>query len=261
MFRPRKRLGQNFLQDPNTARRIVDALDAPEGARVVEIGPGTGALTGLLLERWPELTAIEVDPRAVALLREAHPGLDVREADVLEADWEALAEGRTHALYVIGNLPYYITSPILFVLLDARTHLRRAVVMMQREVAERIVAEPRTKAYGILSVLVQLWARPTLAFRVSRNVFYPKPDVQSAVLRLDFGPEAPIASVDDPEWVRRVVRTAFNQRRKTLRNSLRSITAETGRSVPERWAGRRPEALPPEAFLDLAAELHAGRNM
>ncbi|GIV58871.1 MAG: hypothetical protein KatS3mg042_1784 [Rhodothermaceae bacterium] len=119
-MKPRKSLGQNFLTDPNVARKIVGALRAPEGAAVVEIGPGTGALTGLLHERFPDLTALEVDDRAVALLRERFPGLDVRHADVLDVDWAALAREKGRPLYVIGNLPYYITSEILFGLLDAR---------------------------------------------------------------------------------------------------------------------------------------------
>src|SRR5690606_27645178 len=138
---------------------------------------------------------------------------------------------------------------ILFSLLDARVHLRRAVVMMQKEVAERLVAAPRTKAYGILSVQTQLLARPTLLFDVSRNVFHPKPDVTSAVVALDFDQPEPGVDV---ERLRRTVRTAFNQRRKTLRNSLRPITSETGRDVPEELAGRRPEALEPEEFVALA---------
>jgi 16S rRNA (adenine1518-N6/adenine1519-N6)-dimethyltransferase len=247
--RPKKSLGQNFLRDPNTIRKIAAAVGAPEGGAVVEIGPGTGALTEELLRHYPRLTAIEVDERAVEHLREALPGLDVRHRDVLEVDWAALAEEKGEALWVVGNLPYYITSPILFSLLDARQHLRRAVVMMQKEVAERIVAVPRTKAYGILSVQLQLFARPTLLFDVSRHVFHPKPDVTSAVIALDF--DAPDDLGVDPEQVRHTVRTAFNQRRKTLRNSLKPITSQTGHGVPPDLAGRRPEALAPDEFLGL----------
>ncbi len=248
-IRPKKSLGQNFLRDPNTVRKIAAAVEAPAGAPVVEIGPGTGALTEELLRHHPDLTAIEVDERAVEHLRAVLPGLDVRHGDVLETDWAALAEEKGERLWVVGNLPYYITSPILFSLLDARQHLRRAVVMMQKEVAERLVAVPRTKAYGILSVQVQLLCRPALLFGVSRHVFHPKPEVASAVVALDF--EAPGLGVGE-ERLRRTVRTAFGQRRKTLRNSLRPITAETGHAVPEALAGRRPEALAPAQFVGLA---------
>jgi 16S rRNA (adenine1518-N6/adenine1519-N6)-dimethyltransferase len=257
-LKPKKSLGQNFLADPNTARKIVTALRAPAGAPVVEIGPGTGALTGLLLEAYPGLTALEVDARAVAHLRRQHPALDVRQADVLAVDWAALAAEKGGRLHVIGNLPYYITSQILFALLEARAHLREAVVMMQLEVAERLVAVPRTKAYGILSVFVQLYARPELLFRVSRNVFYPKPDVTSAVIRLGFeqGGEAPDV---DPELLRQVVRAAFNQRRKTLRNSLHPWTRERGLALPPPWERSRAEELTPAEFVELARYLQGQR--
>ncbi len=251
--RPRKSLGQNFLQDPNTIGKIVGALRAGPEDPVVEIGPGTGALTGPLLARHPRLTALEVDERAVAYLQAAYPRLDVRHTDVLAADWAALvAEKGGGRLYVIGNLPYHITSPILFGLLDARRHLREAVVMMQREVADRLVAAPRTKAYGILSVILQLYARPERLFNVSRNVFYPRPDVTSTVVRLHFGEAEPEVDYDA---LREVVRAAFNQRRKTLRNSLRRWTEASGAALPEGWEGRRAEELTPAEFVLLTRHL------
>jgi len=250
-FHPIKRLGQNFLNDPNTARKIVASLQAPPDAHVVEIGPGQGALTGLLMDAYANLTALEVDPRAVAFLHETYPGLDVRQADVLAVDWAALAEEKGGPLYVIGNLPYYITSQILFALLDARLHVGEVVVMMQLEVAQRLVAVTRTKAYGILSVLVQLYGRPELLFKVSPNVFYPRPDVTSAVVRLDCSGPARAGDIDR-EHLRKVVRTAFNQRRKTLRNSLQIWTREAGFDLPNGWDACRAEELCPEAFVELA---------
>lgn len=250
MIRPKKSLGQNFLRDPNTARKIVEAVRAPAGGHVIEIGPGTGALTGMLAERFENFTALEVDQRAVAVLQESLPDVDIRHADVLAADWAALAREKGGPLYVVGNLPYYITSPILFSLLDARPHVGEAVMMMQLEVARRLVAEPRTKAYGILSVQVQLHASPELLFRVSPNVFFPKPDVTSAVVRLTFD-TAPLPEDVEPETLRAVIRAAFNQRRKTLRNSLSAWTRE----LPARWAGRRAEELPPGEFVDLTRYL------
>ena len=252
--RPKKRLGQHFLTDANVVRKIVDAVGAPPDAPVVEIGPGTGALTGHLLDRYPGLVALEVDPEAIAHLKEKLPALDVRVGDVLDVDWGALAREKGGPLYVVGNLPYYITSPILFALLDARAHVRRAVVMMQREVADRIVAAPNTKAYGVLSVQLQLLARPKMLFPVSRNVFFPKPDVESAVVALDF--DAPAPAVDEAA-LRRVIRTAFNQRRKMLRGSLGGLAAEWGHPPPAAFATRRPESLPPEAFVELTRALLA----
>lgn len=255
MITPKKHLGQNFLRDPNTARKIVAALGAGDGDAVVEIGPGTGALTGLLHERFPGMVAIEVDARAVRWLEAQHTGLDVRRGDVLATDWSALGRQMGGPLYVIGNLPYNITSPILFSLLDAHDAIAEAVVMMQREVAERIVAAPGNKAYGILSVVLQHHTEAALLFRVSPHVFFPKPAVQSAVLRLVFRKADHLFGTVTPDFFRQVVRTAFNQRRKTLRNSLRALCAVRGVTLPERWAALRPEALHPQDFLDLAHDL------
>lgn len=253
-FRPKKSLGQHFLHDPNIIRKIADALRAPENAPVVEIGPGMGALTEELLRRYPSLTAIEIDERAVAQLRQRFSGLDLHLQDILEVDWSTLAREKGEPLYVIGNLPYQITSPLLFELLSAKAHLEEAVLMMQKEVAERLVAKPRTKAYGIPSVLVQLWAEPELLFDVSRHVFYPKPEVTSAVVRLTFREETSDGE-DDSSALREVVRAAFNQRRKMLRNSLSQWTKEQGIELPHDWGRKRAEALSPEEFAELARYL------
>lgn len=235
-------------------------MGAGPGAAVVEIGPGTGALTRHLIEAHPRMVGLEVDPDAVAHLRLEYPTLDVRLVDVLDVDWEDLARslggGRLH---VVGNLPYNITSPILFSLLEARDVIARAVVMIQREVAERIVADSGSKTYGGLSVQAQLLARPRMLFRVGRNVFVPKPDVESAVIEIVFG-DAPLEALGkatgvDSDALRRVVRAAFGQRRKVLRNSLSEIAAQAGRPVPERFAGLRPEQLTPSEFVDLAGAL------
>jgi len=253
--RSKKHLGQHFLVDQNVIGKIVDAVAAPPDARVVEIGPGMGALTGLLLERYSDLTVVEVDDEAVAHLREHFPALDIRHEDVLGVDWDEIGRGdpagRPHGsgLYIVGNLPYYITSPILFGLLDARQHLRRAVLMMQKEVAERIVAEPGSKAYGILSVQTQLLARPRMLFSVSRHVFRPKPNVESAVISLDFDTAGELGF--DVIQMRRIVRTAFGQRRKMLRKSLAGLCVELNTSIPDEFATRRPEALSPEEFVKL----------
>ncbi|MEM6286762.1 MAG: rRNA adenine dimethyltransferase family protein [Bacteroidota bacterium] len=281
--RPKKRLGQHFLTDPNTVRRIVDAVDAPSGAQVVEIGPGEGALTGHLLDRYSDLIALEVDPEAVAHLRARFPRLDVRQGDVLDTNWEALAtevvspetprgaslrgtasgNGETPAtdtptpnpqppshLHVVGNLPYYITSPILFALLGARAHVARAVVMVQKEVADRLAAPPGSKTYGTLSVYFALYAEAAVLFDVSRHCFRPKPAVESAVVGLDFaaasGPDVPF------EALQRVVRAAFGQRRKMLRNSLGPVFAAASVDVPAWAATRRPEAVSPADFVRLA---------
>ena len=260
---PKKSLGQHFLNDPNTARKIVEALSAPRDGSVVEIGPGQGALTTHLQENYPELTAIEVDKRLGEALKGTHPSVDVRIQDVLDINWEQLAEEKTAPLFVIGNLPYYITSPIIFSLLEARAVLKEAVLMMQREVAQRLVAEPGTKQYGIPSVLVQLQCTVETLFRVSRHVFYPKPNVESAVVKLTFdrdagaaedeqgrGNEAGPASIDF-EFLREIVQTAFGQRRKMMRNSLSRWSKDRGITLPHEWGRRRPESLTPLEFVEL----------
>ena len=278
--RPKKRLGQHFLTDRAVVRQIVEAVDAPAGGRVVEIGPGEGALTADLLARAPDLVALEVDPEAVAHLRARFPALDVRQTDVLEADWRALAAGgrdrqrpdvtpaadaeppnpqppvptpTPRALTVVGNLPYYITSPILFGLLDAREVVRRAVVMVQKEVADRIVAPPGSKTYGTLSVYFALYARTRLVVDVPPRAFRPPPAVDSAVVAVDFGvdpPEVPF------EALQRTVRAAFGQRRKMLRNSLGPLAREAGVALPDADATLRPEAVAPADFVRLARLLH-----
>jgi 16S rRNA (adenine1518-N6/adenine1519-N6)-dimethyltransferase len=253
MIQPKKSLGQNFLRDPNTIRKIAASLEAQPGDAVVEIGPGTGALTSELLAQHPRMVALEVDQRAVAHLNEELPELDVRHQDVLETDWHELSREMGGPLHVIGNLPYYITSPILFSLVDARDVVAEVVVMMQLEVAQRIVAAPRTKAYGILSVVFQRYADVKLLFKVSPHVFFPQPDVTSAIVRLRFRADAPAPSADE-DLFRRVVRGAFGQRRKTLRNSLRAAFSEID-TLPEEWAKRRAEELTPDDFVRLSRYL------
>lgn len=255
------------------ARKIRDAVRVPDGGRLVEIGPGTGKLTELLLETYPDLVAVEVDERAVAYLREELPELDVREADVLELDWTALAEESaanvrktaeeaepdppgTVPLSVVGNLPYQITSPILFALIEAMPPVQEALLMMQEEVADRIAADPGGKTYGVTSVLLQLAAEVEKLFSVPRQVFVPPPKVTSAVVRLTRRPHPAMADKTISfEDVREVVRTAFNQRRKMLRNSLEPVTERTGRPVPERWERARPEKLAPAEFAELTEQL------
>jgi 16S rRNA (adenine1518-N6/adenine1519-N6)-dimethyltransferase len=255
-FSPKQSLGQNFLHDPNMAEKIVGTLQAPPTAHVVEVGAGTGVLTELLAERYDDLTALEIDERAVAVLRKKYPDVDVREEDVLETDWPALAAEKEGALYVISNMPYYLTSELLFALLENRAHVAEAVLTMQEAVAERLVAEPKTKAYGILSVLLQLFASPTLCYSVPPQVFTPQPDVSSAVVRLAFGEDdAPDGlALDD---VRPYVRAAFNQRRKMLRNSLSAWGKEQDVELPHDWGRKRAEALAPTDFAELARFLTA----
>lgn len=257
-IKPKKSLGQHFLRDANIRDKIINLLDADASDPVVEIGPGTGALTGHLNDRFTNFSAVEIDERAIAHLKGEIPGLDIHHSDVLDYDWVAHGKAAGSRLHVVGNLPYYVTSQIIFNLLDAHEHIAEAVMMMQREVADRLVAQPRTKAYGILSVAVQQLTVPKMAFRVSRNVFFPKPDVESAVVHLSFKENTDDLGEIDAAWLRKVVRAAFNQRRKTLRNSLSRIKSECNHEVPDQWRLKRAEELSPAEFIELARYLKEG---
>ena len=219
MIKAKKSLGQHFLTDNNIIRKIVHSIAATEEDRVVEIGPGTGAITGFLFERFSDFKAIEVDQRAIEVLNEQFPGIELIEQDVLKIDWAKLSKGKDQT-HIVGNLPYYITSPILFGLFEARTHIKEAIVMMQKEVAERLVAVHSSKAYGILSVQTQLMSSVDILFHVAPGSFSPPPNVDSSVVRLVF--DQPELSCSDHN-LKRVVRTAFNQRRKKLSNALKPI--------------------------------------
>lgn len=250
MLEPRKRLGQNFLRDANIANKIVASLRAEEDEHVLEIGPGEGALTELLAPRFSQLSLVEPDKRAVEWLKSRFPDTVIHHADVLKMDPAELTGGQPTS--VVGNIPYYITSPILFMLLDNRSAFREAVLMLQREVAERLVASRGGKIYGILSVQAQLLSRPRMLFHVSRNVFYPRPRVDSAVVHLDLDVESlPV----EPQQLKRVVRMAFNQRRKKLRNTLKSLVADKSGEPPVDLE-LRAEQLNPEDFVSLVRWIH-----
>ncbi len=216
--RPRKSLGQCFLTDPRIASRIVSLGGVGPADRVVEIGPGRGILTRVLADRAAEVTAIELDPRWSAALREEFAGsarVRVEQADALIFPFEELAPG----FKVIANLPYYISTPILFRLLGLRDRITLMVLMLQREVVDRLLARPGTKAYGALSVSVAYAAEVRKGFSVAAGSFSPRPAVESAVVVITPRP-APAITVRDEPLLMRVIRGAFAHRRKVLANAL-----------------------------------------
>ncbi|MEX2600174.1 MAG: 16S rRNA (adenine(1518)-N(6)/adenine(1519)-N(6))-dimethyltransferase RsmA [Balneolaceae bacterium] len=260
MINPKKSLGQHFLKDGNTIRKIAAALPAdPERDLVIEIGPGTGMLTKNLLERYQNVRAVEIDQRAVAVLKESFPELDVIHGDVLKISWDRLLEGYTLSgsmkpdsagVHIIGNLPYFITSQILFGILEQRNRLRTATLMMQKEVAERLIARPNTKEYGILSVQVQLMSTPAILFDVPPTVFHPPPKVVSSVVQLTF--DQPELACRDSH-LKTVVRMAFQQRRKKLSNALKRIGELP--EHPDFDFDARAGAWPPGTYEKLTAYL------
>jgi 16S rRNA (adenine1518-N6/adenine1519-N6)-dimethyltransferase len=215
--RPRKSWGQNFLIDYNIQRKILDTAEIGPGERVVEIGPGRGILTTGLLERGAEILAIEIDPLLVGALRKeissAH--LHLVEEDALKYPYYQIPS----PYKVVANLPYYLSTPLLFRLLEERQRISRMVLMLQKEVAERLVAPVGEKSYSVLSVMAQLYADIRIAFHVSRGCFRPRPDVDSSVIFLTPLPH-PRVPIRDEALFGRIVRGAFGHRRKRLANAL-----------------------------------------
>jgi 16S rRNA (adenine1518-N6/adenine1519-N6)-dimethyltransferase len=228
-IRPLKRLGQCFLCDRNIMEKIIRIADVRDADTVVEIGAGTGVLTAMIADRARRVIAVEVDRMLVDLLQKElgdRGNVEIIHADVLRFDFSTVHPGgrqedRGQRLKVIGNVPYNISSQIVLRLLDHRHCIGRAVLMLQREVAERLAASPGTKDYGPLSVYVALYTEPTLESRVPASCFHPRPDVESRIIRLDIRDE-PLCRVDNADFFQRLVRTSFSKRRKTLLNNLKS---------------------------------------
>ncbi|HEX2078144.1 MAG TPA: 16S rRNA (adenine(1518)-N(6)/adenine(1519)-N(6))-dimethyltransferase RsmA [Longimicrobium sp.] len=264
--RAKRSLGQNFLVDPNLQRRIVDALRPSPDDEVMEIGPGQGALTRHLAGRVGRLTLVELDDELARRLAEelaGNPSVRVIHRDVLQVPLEEVTADPAR-LKVIGNIPYNITTPILFGLLERRPRPREIVLMVQKEVADRILAPPGGKTYGALAVGVRAVAEAERVLNVGRKAFRPVPDVESAVVRI-VPHDPPRVEVEDERALRTLTRAAFGQRRKQFQRILRDAY---GLSVEEVEAlGRelgmdlqaRPESFPPERFVDLARALRLRR--
>lgn len=250
-IKPKKSLGQHFLTDIGVIQEILQGIQAKAEDLVIEIGPGTGALTQGLVQRYKRLIAIEIDERAIKELHKRYPALDIRHADVLNPAWLTWIPPDEKAL-IVGNLPYYITSPILFLLIDHRERFEEAIIMIQKEVADRLLAKPNTKAYGILSVQVQLAASVEKIVEVPPSAFSPPPKVESTVLRLRFDQPRPNV---DPEHLRKVIRQAFSQKRKMLRNTLGPWLSH--RELAGWDLTRRAETLSTQEFVQLARDLAA----
>jgi 16S rRNA (adenine1518-N6/adenine1519-N6)-dimethyltransferase len=241
----RKSLGQHFLSDPRILARIADALRLARGETVVEIGPGRGALTAQLLERAGRVVAVEVDRQLAALLRERYAGeprLSVVEADVLEVRLSDVAG--TEDFVLVGNVPYYITTPIIFQSLEP-PRPRRSVFLVQKEVADRLVAPAGGDAYGALSVNVQSFATVEVLFRVPPGAFQPPPKVDSAVVRLTPRPD-PVVSPEEERPFRTMVQQAFGMRRKQMRRVVRTLFSldAAGADALLARAGIEPEVRP-----------------
>ena len=260
MHVPRKRFGQHFLHDRHIIQRIVDAIDPQKDDPLVEIGPGLGAITQPLLARVDRLEAIEIDRDAIAHLQSQFGShvtgrgeLHIHEADVLDFKLETIAQGRR--LRLVGNLPYNISTPLLFALIEQRHHIADMHFMLQKEVVDRMAAEPGSKVYGRLSVMLQLVCRVEPLFVVPPGAFRPPPKVDSAVVRLvPLGPDQlPDA---DPERIHAIVKAAFAQRRKTLGNALKNVMDSSAIMAADVDPKARAETLSPQDYVRLARVPH-----
>lgn len=256
LVRPKKGLGQHFLKDLHIAQRIADTLDDYKGMPVLEIGPGMGVLTQYLLEAGHDLTVVELDMESVDYLEQNFPALEGRilAEDFLRLDLSKLFPDQ---FCVIGNYPYNISSQIFFKVLDYKEHVPCCSGMIQKEVAERLAAGPGSKTYGILSVLLQAWYNVEYLFTVSETVFDPPPKVKSAVIRATRNDRTELGC--DEKLFKNVVKTSFNQRRKTLRNSMKPILGKDCPDYALPIFNKRPEQLSVEEFVELT--LITDRNL
>jgi len=255
----KKHLGQNFLYDSSILTRIVDAAGLSPDDTVVEIGPGPGRLTRLLADAVQKVIAVELDQELFERLRAeliGYRNVELIHGDALKFPYESIGRFK-----VVSNIPYYITTPIIFRLLEAKGNLASMTLTIQKEVAERIAARPGGKDYGVLSIMVQYHARPEMKFIIPKEAFRPTPKVDSAVLHVKIL-ERPSVEVADEKLLFRIVKTAFSQRRKTLSNSLKDF----GENIKELLTaagidpGRRPETLSLEKFAELADSLLKFQN-
>ncbi|MDY6371057.1 MAG: 16S rRNA (adenine(1518)-N(6)/adenine(1519)-N(6))-dimethyltransferase RsmA [Bacteroidales bacterium] len=251
--RAKKFLGQHFLTDEGIARRIVESLSSRSN-HVIEIGPGMGVLTKYLIEdKGLDFRVVEIDRESVAWLHDHYPTLDVIEGDFLKLDLIALFHD---SFAVIGNFPYNISSQILFRVFECRNQAVEVVGMFQKEVAERVAAGPGSKTYGILSVLLSAFYNIEYLFTVHEHVFNPPPKVKSAVIRLTRNDVSALEC--DEELFVKVVKAGFNQRRKTLRNALRSAGLDIDR-VPDEMLAKRAEQLSTNEFISLTKHIESCR--
>lgn len=246
--RAKKHLGQHFLKDLEIAQRIAATLDGFPSLPILEVGPGTGVLTRYLLQKQRELSVVEIDRESVAYLREHLPELNGR---IIEQDFLRMNFSQYYpdAFCVIGNYPYNISSQIFFKVLDNKDNIPCCSGMIQKEVAERMIAPPGSKTYGILSVLLQAWYDIEYLFTVNEQAFIPPPKVKSAVVRLTRNKRKHLNC--NERLFKTVVKTSFNQRRKMLRNSIKSLLSEESPLPDDPMLNKRPEQLSIEQFEQL----------
>lgn len=261
-FKIKKNLGQNFLTDKNTVNKIVDAANIDKNDLVIEIGPGLGTMTRELAQRAKQVVTIELDKKLLPILEETladYKNVQIINQDALKVNFDQISNSSQDGKYkIVANLPYYVTTPIVMYLLESRFQISTIIVMVQKEVAQRMVAKPGGKEYGALSVAVQFYTRPEIVAKVPPTVFHPRPEVESAVVRMQIL-DQPIVDINDQAKFFKVVRAAFGQRRKTLLNAISNFGFNKSKDEIEKILNqcsidpkRRGETLSLEEFAHLS---------
>lgn len=258
-YKPKKFLGQNFLVDDNIARKIIGACDIKKDDSLIEIGPGHGALTKHLIKLTKNYLTVEIDHTIIEKLKlQFENELKIIHKDFLKLDFDSELNNMFNSknkLKIIGNVPYNITTEILFKLFEFKNQIEFAVMMIQKEVAHRITAKPNTKAYGILAIHTQLNTSPKILFNVPPTAFFPKPKVHSSVIKLEFGKEK--YKLDDKAQFKKIVKDSFGKRRKVMSNSLKNLFEDLKINVSsvEFDFSRRPENVSIQEFVKLSNDI------
>lgn len=263
-FAPKKSIGQHFLHDQNISKKIINFLEINDNDTIVEIGPGTGALTQFLLNTNINLIAYEIDKRSVDFLKKEYKSFigskfQIVEDDFLNSNLNQIASKSQKKIKVVGNIPYYITSPILFHLCRHSNNLDKAVLMMQKDVYRRLIAKPRTKEYGILTILANMFFKVIDKFEVPPSCFLPPPKVMSMVVKLNFDQNMNQEDIESKFKVMELVKSLFNQRRKMINNTIqkyltqRNLSLDDLRDWPKysKYSKMRPEELSLQDYLIL----------
>ena len=260
---PKKRLGQHFLMDRNILNKVIETAQVGKGDVVIEVGPGLGEMTLALARLAKQVIAVEIDPQLVEILKKKLadcPNVEVVRSDILKVDFRPFLEKEGHPVKVVANLPYQISTPLLFRFIEAREVFSTFTLMLQKEVAQRMAASPGRKEYGRLSVLLQMFLDLSVRFFIPPSAFFPRPKVESAVVHLVWK-EKPMIEKNDEEWFKRIVKACFGYRRKTLLNALKHSELPLPESIESRMEKigidprRRPETLAIDEFVRLADAL------
>jgi len=260
---PKKRLGQHFLVDRNILNKVIWAAQVEKEDTVLEVGPGLGKMTIALARQAKRVIAIEIDSKLVAILNEKmknYPNVEVLKSDILKVDFNQFLKKEGHPIKVVANLPYQISTPLLFRFIESKETFSTFILMLQKEVAERMVAPPGGKEYGPLSIFIQMFSDVSIRFFIKPSAFFPPPKVESAVVQMSWK-EKPMVELRDEEWFKKVVKGCLGYRRKTLLNALKHSGLSFPQGVEERVEKvgidpqRRPETLTIQEFGSLAKAL------